>query len=217
MGQSVEVVVSELSLASARLEAAAQRLKDGLATVDVQTTELMGAGWKGAAASAYAPAWEKWHDGAGQVVDGLQRMSELLSIAGKEYAKTDESASGAIDSTIQASGGSHGGEGGDGGTGGGPGQASAEHRTGGAGTAASAGQSTGTAAGMQQSMGAAMQVEQVASQPLSQVGQGATGLAQMIASLAQEATQTATEAVQQAETASGEEDQQPAPEDSAAG
>lgn len=175
----------------------------------------MGAGWKGAAASAYAPAWEKWHDGATQVVDGLQRMSELLSIAGKEYAKTDASASDAIDSTMQGSGGAQGGGGGGGA---GPEQASAGHITGGAASAADVGQSAGSAAGMQQAMAAAMQLGQIAGQPLSQVGQGATGLAQMIASLAQEAAQTATEAVEQAGTAGSEEEHQsPAPEDSAEG
>jgi hypothetical protein len=52
VGQSVEVVVSELHSASARLEAAAQSLKDGLASVDDETMQLLGSGWKGGAASA---------------------------------------------------------------------------------------------------------------------------------------------------------------------
>ncbi|MFC7672714.1 WXG100 family type VII secretion target [Mycolicibacterium sp. GCM10028919] len=105
MGQSVEVVVSELDSAAARLDDAAQRLRDGLSGVDDETMQLLGSGWKGGAASAYAPAWEKWHDGAQQVVEGLQRMSELLTIAGKEYAKTDESASGALGTTVQGADG----------------------------------------------------------------------------------------------------------------
>ncbi|OPX10080.1 WXG100 family type VII secretion target [Mycobacterium sp. AT1] len=57
MGQSVEVVVSELASASARRKAAAQSLRDGLSSVNDETTQLLGAGWKGAAASAYAPPW----------------------------------------------------------------------------------------------------------------------------------------------------------------
>lgn len=221
MGQPVEVVVSELASASARLDAAAQSLRDGLSSVDAETTQLMGAGWKGDAASAYVPAWAKWHEGAEQVVLGLQRMSELLSIAGKEYAKTDESASGAIDSTMQGSGGSAGGGGGTsggsasgGGASEGAARASAGRITGGAGSTAGAGagQATGSAEGIQQAMAAAMQLGQIAGQPLSQLGQGATGLAQTIAGLAQQAAQISTEA------AGGEEEQQSAtPQDSAAG
>ena len=90
MERSVEVVVSELQAASERLRDAGQRLQDGLSSVDLETRQLLGSGWKGDAASAYGPAWDKWHDGAGQVVRGLQTMADLLSLAGKEYAKTDQ-------------------------------------------------------------------------------------------------------------------------------
>ncbi|HEX7826184.1 MAG TPA: WXG100 family type VII secretion target, partial [Mycobacterium sp.] len=108
MGQSLEVVVSELHSASARLEGAAQRLKDGLSSVNDETTQLLGSGWKGGAASAYAPAWDGWHKGADQVVQALQRMSELLKTAGDQYASTDQSGADALGGTVQSSGGSSG-------------------------------------------------------------------------------------------------------------
>ncbi len=104
MGPSVEVVVAQLCLAAACLEDTAQRLTDGLSSVGDEAAQLLGSDWTGGAASAYAPAWDDWHSGAVQIVEGLRRMSELLTIAGKEYAKTDESASGALDSTMQDSG-----------------------------------------------------------------------------------------------------------------
>lgn len=111
MGRSVEVVVSELHAAAARLSGAGQRLQDGLSSVDLETRQLLGSGWKGDAASAYATGWDQWHGGAGQVVRGLQTMSELLTIAGKEYAKTDEQSGQMLDSTMQVDG-SGGGSGG---------------------------------------------------------------------------------------------------------
>ncbi|KUI31144.1 hypothetical protein AU195_12040 [Mycobacterium sp. IS-1496] len=112
MGQSVEVVVSELNSASVRLADAGQRLQDGLSSVDLEVDQLLGSGWKGGAASAFGGEWDKWHSGAGQVVRGLQTMSDLLRIAGREYAKTDEQAAGALGSSMQATGAAGGASGG---------------------------------------------------------------------------------------------------------
>jgi WXG100 family type VII secretion target len=213
VGQSVDVVVSELHSASARLADAAQRLQDGLSSVNDETTALLGSGWKGEAASAYAPVWEKWNDGAEQVVKGLQRMSELLTIAGKEYAKTDEQAAGALGSAMQGSGSS-------GGSGGSP--------TGGGPSAAGAGQSgagqngAGGAPDMAQQMNLSQSGSQgsdlsQAIQPLAQVGQAIAGLPQQagqaLAGLAQQAAQLAAGLAQQAEHHEPEGDGSPAAED----
>lgn len=185
MGQSVEVVVSELHSASARLESAAQRLKDGLASVDDETSRLLGSGWKGGAAAAYGPAWEGWHKGADQVVQALQRMSELLTIAGKEYAKTDEAGADALGSTVQSSGGSAG----SGGSGASGGQGAPDMGLG-------SGTGGGSAGG--QSAGAGQQ----AMSSVSQLGQAAAGMAQQstqaVAGIAQQAAQLAMGLAQQA-------------------
>ena len=201
MGQSVEVVVSELHSAAARLESAAQRLRDGLSAVDNETTQLLGSGWKGEAASAYGPAWQQWHDGAGQVVQGLQRMSELLTIAGKEYAKTDEQASGVLGSSMQGPGGSGG------------------STTGGHETRQSGG-SSGDDMAQQMNLAdqqtPASQTGQMA-QPLAQAGQAVAGLPQQagqaIAGLAQQAVQLAAGLAQQAGQAETGGDDSSAPKD----
>lgn len=106
MGQSVEVVVSELDSAATRLADTGQRLQDGLSGVDLEVGQLLGSGWKGGAATAFGTEWDKWHSGAGQVVRGLQTMSQWLTVAAKEYAKTDEQAAGALGASMQGSGGS---------------------------------------------------------------------------------------------------------------
>ncbi|MDA2890022.1 WXG100 family type VII secretion target [Mycolicibacterium sp. BiH015] len=118
MKGSVEVVVAELHAAAERLRDAGQRLQDGLSSVDLETRQLLGSGWKGGAASAYAPAWDQWHTGAGQVVRGLQTMADLLNLSGKEYAKTDQQSGDALNATMQTGGGGAlaGGGGGGGGT-----------------------------------------------------------------------------------------------------
>jgi WXG100 family type VII secretion target len=184
-----------LDSAAARLDDAAQRLRDGLSGVDDETTQLLGSGWKGGAASAYAPAWEKWHDGAKQVVEGLQRMSELLTIAGKEYAKTDESASGALGTTVQGAGGASAGGGG-----GAPRVGADQTESGGA---------------EPQSSASSAPIGQAAMQPLTQAGKTAAGTSQQIgqavAGFVQQAAQLATAVVEQAEAAASLGDQSAGP------
>jgi len=185
VSQSVEVVESELNSASARLESAAQRLKDGLAGVDDETKALLGSGWKGGAASAYGPAWDGWHEGAEQVITALQRMSELLSVAGKEYAKADQQGAEAIGSTVQTSGGATGG--------GAPSPRSLPDL--GLGGPTGAGTGGASAGGQSADTGQAMS-------SLSQLGQAAAGMAQQsgqaVAGLAQQAAQLAMGLAQQA-------------------
>lgn len=75
MEPSLQVAVSELYTAAARLHDAGQRLQDGLSNVDLQVRETLGSGWRGDAASAFGSAWEQWHDGAGQVIHAVHVMS----------------------------------------------------------------------------------------------------------------------------------------------
>jgi ESAT-6 family protein len=186
MDRSVEVVVSELHLAAARLQDAGQRLQDGLSSVDLQTRGLLGSGWKGEAASAFGREWEKWHSGAGQVVRGLQTMSDLLTVAGKEYAKTDEQAAGAVNSSFQSGGGGPGGA------------VTGGSSTGqGAGDAASGQAGAGGVNDMAQLMNLTQPVAQMGgqvAQGLSQAGQVAAGLAKAAAGMAQQAAQQASSA-----------------------
>jgi WXG100 family type VII secretion target len=191
VSQSVDVVVSDLHAASARLADVAQRLRDGLSGVDDETNRLLGSGWKGGAASAFGTAWTQWHGGAAQVVQALQRMSELLELTGKEYAKTDEQSAGALGSSMQGSGGAAGSAGvaGSGSSGGGA--------TDGGGDSADLAQQMN----MSQPSSAPSELGQLVS-PLLQAGQALAGLPQQVgqlaAGLAQQGVQLATGLTQQA-------------------
>jgi WXG100 family type VII secretion target len=189
MGQSVEVVVSELDSAASRLADAGQRLQDGLSGVDLEVDQLLGAGWKGGAASAFGTEWEKWHSGAGQVVRGLQTMSQWLTVAAKEYAKTDEQAAGAVGSSMQDPGGS-GTPGAGGGAGGG-----ALGWQGADGTAAS---QSGTADLARQMNLAPAASAPAASAPAGQFGQFIPAAAQAVQGAAGQSAQAAGGLAQQA-------------------
>ncbi|BBZ06755.1 hypothetical protein MDOR_09240 [Mycolicibacterium doricum] len=186
MGQSVEVVASELNSAAARLAEAGQRLQDGLSGVDLEVGQLLGSGWTGGAASAFGTEWDKWHSGAGQVVRGLQTMSQWLTVAGKEYAKTDEQAAGALGSSMQPSG-----------TGTPAGGGGSTGRTG------SAWQSTGGHSGVAE-LAQQMNLEEPtgAAQPsmaaMSPLGQALPAVAQAVQGAAGQSTQAAGGLAQQA-------------------
>ncbi|TXH25085.1 MAG: WXG100 family type VII secretion target [Mycobacterium sp.] len=85
----LQVEPSELVAVSHELVTVADGLRSGIASLDNDVTGLMGTGWTGSAASAYAGVWKEWHEGAAQVVAGLTRMSGLLNDAAAQYTSTD--------------------------------------------------------------------------------------------------------------------------------
>ncbi|MDO3638461.1 WXG100 family type VII secretion target [Mycolicibacterium arseniciresistens] len=191
MGGSVEVVVSELESAATRLADAGQRLQDGLSAVDLSVDELLAKGWKGGAATAYTAEWDNWHNGAGQVVRGLQSMSESLKAAGAQYTATDQQAAEAVGSSFQPTGGAP--------SGGAPSGSPSEP-----GAAAPAGHSAGNGAPSIQGGTGAMAEMMNLGQPAAQTGQAlgqatgqlAAGLAQAAAGIAQAVTALAQQAAQ---------------------
>ena len=90
----LQVEPSELAAVSHELATVADGLRSGITSLDNDVSGLMGTGWTGSAASAYADVWKEWHEGASQVVAGLSRMSALLNDAAARYTST-ESAGGA--------------------------------------------------------------------------------------------------------------------------
>jgi WXG100 family type VII secretion target len=55
-------------------------------------------GWSGVAASAFAPAWEEWHEGAARIVESLAESSRRLSQAAVLYEERDTSSAHALGS-----------------------------------------------------------------------------------------------------------------------
>ncbi|MEH3130779.1 MAG: WXG100 family type VII secretion target [Mycolicibacterium neoaurum] len=212
MSGSVEVVTSELHVAADRLRASAQRLQDGLSSVDLETSNLLSSGWKGEAATAFGKYWDQWHNGAGQVVRALQTMSDALDEAGRVYAAQDEEAGRALGTSMQGGGGGGTGSGGGGGSpAGGAAPAAASSAGGSAAPAGGASGQTGGAGANAPSLADSMNLGQVM-QPLSQLGAipaqmagqltaGLVQAGQIAAGAAQQAVQAGIEIAQQAEAA----------------
>jgi WXG100 family type VII secretion target len=53
-------------------------------------------GWSGAAASAFTPIWEEWHDGATTLVEALAESSRRLAQAAVLYEEQDTTSAHAL-------------------------------------------------------------------------------------------------------------------------
>lgn len=194
MGQSLEVVTSDLRSASAKLADASQRLQDGLSAVDLSVGQLLGSGWKGGAASAYSAQWDKWHNGAGQVIRGLQSMSESLKVSADNYSATDHQSAGAVGSSFQPGTGSPAGP---------TGASPASAVTSASGQPASAAQTGGSTDDLAAMMGLGEPAAQIGGQLAGGAAQAAGQLAGGLTQAAAAVAQGVTGIVQAAQTQSG--------------
>lgn len=84
------VLVSAVQQASSTTQSAAADLDGELARLRREADDVLAAYWRGRAATAFDRAWTSWDVGAREVVAALERLAELLSVAGREYALRDD-------------------------------------------------------------------------------------------------------------------------------
>jgi WXG100 family type VII secretion target len=75
----------------------AQELRDELSQLSREWDGLSHS-WSGVAASAFTPAWDKWHEGATKLVDALVDRADRLGRAAVAYEEQDGDAAGAVGS-----------------------------------------------------------------------------------------------------------------------
>lgn len=75
----------------------AQELRDELNKLSNEWDGLAHS-WSGVAASAFTPAWEKWHEGATKLVETLTDRADRLGRAAVAYEELDSDAAGAVGS-----------------------------------------------------------------------------------------------------------------------
>ncbi|WP_148613746.1 WXG100 family type VII secretion target [Nocardioides rubriscoriae] len=76
---------------------ASQALEETRRTIDRRVSGFLGSGWTGAAAEAFADAWEQWLAGAADVKEGLDAMSALLEATQRDWAHQDEASQQRLD------------------------------------------------------------------------------------------------------------------------
>ena len=94
----LQVTEAQLTSVAADLRTVVEETQAGLSALDDRLSGLLDSGWTGQAGSAFDGVWKRWHEGAAQLVRGLDTMAALLDEAAHGYRQTDASGSTAIDS-----------------------------------------------------------------------------------------------------------------------
>lgn len=87
-----EVVLATLHKARLEVEQTSAEIAAERQQVDASVHQLLAQGWSGAAATSYGQAWSDWVDGADEVVAGLRRLGDALSLAHRDYLARDDAA-----------------------------------------------------------------------------------------------------------------------------
>jgi WXG100 family type VII secretion target len=94
----LQVTEAQVAAVAGELRSVAEETRTGLTSLDGQLSGLLGSGWTGQAGSAFGDVWQRWHEGAEQLVRGLDTMAGMLDEAAQGYHQTDASGGAAIDS-----------------------------------------------------------------------------------------------------------------------
>lgn len=76
----------------------AETLTDARSIADTRVGGFLRSGWTGVAADSFVDAWEEWKVAAGDVLDGLVAMQELLDAAHRDFIQADDASQQALDS-----------------------------------------------------------------------------------------------------------------------
>jgi WXG100 family type VII secretion target len=90
-----EVAPWELDAAARAVRAADEQLRDGLARLSLDVQGLLD-GWRGAAGTAFARAWDGWYGAALEVLAATESMARLLGATGQGYATAEAANVGAF-------------------------------------------------------------------------------------------------------------------------
>lgn len=95
----LQVTPEHVASVAGELRAVVEETRSGLSTLDGQLSRLLGSGWTGQAGSAFGGVWQRWHEGADELVKGLDAMAGLLEQAAEGYTGADAAGGAAIDSS----------------------------------------------------------------------------------------------------------------------
>jgi WXG100 family type VII secretion target len=93
----LQVTEAQVVSVAGDLRTAVEETRSGPSSLDGQPSGLLGSGWTGQAGSAFGDVWQRWHEGASDLVRGLDTMAGLLEDAAQSYQQTDAAGGAAID------------------------------------------------------------------------------------------------------------------------
>lgn len=88
MAGQLEVGTDAVFNTSRSVSTDAEELREGVAELSHEWANVS-RGWSGAAASAYAPLFQEWQEGASKLVESLTESAHLLAEAAVHYQEQD--------------------------------------------------------------------------------------------------------------------------------
>ena len=94
----LQVSEAQLTSVAGDLRAVVEQTRSDLWSLDGELAGLLGSGWTGQAGSAFDGIWQRWHEGASNLIQGLDTMAGLLEQAAQGYQQTDGAGAAAVSS-----------------------------------------------------------------------------------------------------------------------
>ncbi len=98
---SIEVDHRAFRTAVGDVDAGAEALRAACRDIDREVDSLLSGGWTGAAAESFAGGWAEWRSAAGDVLDGLVVMGQLLDAVHADLTDRDLDARSHLDAVAQ--------------------------------------------------------------------------------------------------------------------
>lgn len=84
-----EVEPAELFAAQAMVTETATEARAELSRLRAAAEDLLGHGWRGTAAAAFAAGWHDWAEGARLVVSALEETARALGVTAQQYEQNE--------------------------------------------------------------------------------------------------------------------------------
>jgi WXG100 family type VII secretion target len=94
----VELIHEAFRTAISDVATGAETLVSARDAADARVGGFLRSGWTGVAADSFVDAWDEWKVAAGDVLDGLVAMQQLLDAAHRDFVQADEGSQQALDS-----------------------------------------------------------------------------------------------------------------------
>lgn len=86
----IKVTSEDLISTAHSLSSGATHVAEELASLRSKVESLIGGQWNGAASQSFHELWQRWHQGAAQVHDALEGISQMLTGAARVYQDTED-------------------------------------------------------------------------------------------------------------------------------
>lgn len=86
----IKVTSEDLMSVSSSLQSGAGEIDSRLKSMQGQVQSLIESGWQGAASTQFGSLYQEWNQGAAQLNQALEGISQLLSNASRTYAETEQ-------------------------------------------------------------------------------------------------------------------------------